>query len=146
MAWLPKKRVVVPIDFSGVSVDAISTALELVDEPSAVHVIHVVMPIGNIAIGVDWGTIDDASREQSVRDHFDEFLHEHGYSNVTTVIRNGDPGTKISDYANECDADLIVIPSHGYHGVKRMLLGSVTERVLRVAGVEILVLRRSDAE
>ena len=146
MAWLPKKRIVVPIDFSGVSVDAISTALELVEQPADVHVLHVVMPIGNIAVGVDWGNMDDASREQAVRDHFDEFLNEHGYSEVTTVMRKGDPGSEIADYATECGGDLIVIPSHGYHGVKRMLLGSVTERVIRMTEVEVLVLRRSDAD
>ena len=41
-------------------------------------------------------------------------------------------------------AELIVMPSHGYHGVKRLILGSVAERVLRHASCPILVLRRSD--
>ena len=43
-------------------------------------------------------------------------------------------------------ADLIVISSHGYHGVKRILLGSVAETVIRHASCAVLVLRRSDAE
>jgi len=39
-----------------------------------------------------------------------------------------------------------VIPSHGYHGVKRLFLGSVAERVLRHAPCRVLVLRRNDAD
>lgn len=38
---------------------------------------------------------------------------------------------------------LIVIPSHGYHGAKRLLLGSVAERVLRHAPCSVLVLRQT---
>jgi nucleotide-binding universal stress UspA family protein len=56
------------------------------------------------------------------------------------------PGTEIAEYADEIGADLIVIPSHGYHGVKRLLLGSVAERVIRAAHCSVLVLRRSDAD
>ena len=52
---------------------------------------------------------------------------------MKTLIREGDPGLIIADYADEVHADLIVMPSHGYHGVKRLLLGSVAERVLRHA-------------
>jgi nucleotide-binding universal stress UspA family protein len=38
-------------------------------------------------------------------------------------------------------ADLIVIPSHGRHGLKRWVLGSTTERVLRHSDIPVLVLR-----
>lgn len=50
----------------------------------------------------------------------------------------------IADSADETRTDLIVMPSHGDHGVARVLLGSVTERVLRHAKCPILVLRRRD--
>ena len=61
---------------------------------------------------------------------------------MTQVVREGDPGLMIADYAADVQADLIVMPSHGYHGVKRLLLGSVAERVLRHANCPVLVLRR----
>lgn len=145
MSWLPKKNVVVPIDFSGNSVDAIATALELVDEPAAVHAIHVVVPLGNMSPGMEWGSIDDKSREEAALSHFSEFLEKHGFSDVNTVVRVGDPGLEISEYATETNADLIVVPSHGFHGLKRMILGSVAERVIRHAECAVLVLRRPDA-
>ena len=145
MSWLPKKNVVVPIDFSGKSVDAIATALELVDEPAAVHAIHVVVPLGNMSPGMEWGSIDDKSREEAALSHFSEYLEEHGFSDVDTVVRVGDPGLEISEYAVETNADLIVVPSHGFHGLKRMILGSVAERVIRHAECAVRVLRRPDA-
>ncbi len=145
MSWLPKNNVVVPIDFSGNSVDAIATALELVDGPAGVHAIHVVVPLGNMSPGMEWGSIDDKSREEAALSHFSEFLEKHGFSNVNTVVRVGDPGLEISEYATETNADLIVVPSHGFHGLKRMILGSVAERVIRHAECPVLVLRLPDA-
>jgi nucleotide-binding universal stress UspA family protein len=146
MTWLPKKCVVVPVDFSGMSAQAIGTALEFVESPAHVHAIHVVLPLDNMSAGPDWGIIDDESRATTAQEHFDGFLEEQGFSNVTSVIRTGDPGIQITEYANEVSADLIVIPSHGYHGLKRLLLGSVSERVIRHADIPTLVLRRSDAD
>ena len=144
MAWLPKKTVIVPVDFSGKSVSAVATALELVEQPSAVHVIHVVVPLNNMSPGLDWGSIDDQSREQATREHFNEFLEQHGFVGATTVVRVGDPGLEVADYAKESAADLIVISSHGYQGLTRLLLGSVAERVIQHAPCPVLILRRDD--
>ena len=147
MSWLPHKLVVVPIDFSGKSVAALTTALELVESPEHVHAIHIVPPLDNMAPGTeDWGIVDDKSRQESIIRHFDEFLAEHGIQQVTTVVQLGDPGSEIAEYASTHNADLVVISSHGYQGMKRMLLGSVSERVIRYAECAVLVLRREDAE
>ena len=62
------------------------------------------------------------------------------------VIWIGNPGLEITEYARESKSDLIVIPSHGHHGLRRILLGSVAERVLRHAECPTLVLRRQDAD
>jgi nucleotide-binding universal stress UspA family protein len=53
----------------------------------------------------------------------------------------GDPGQRITAYAEEVGADVIVMPSHGRTGLKRLLLGSVAERVLRLAHCPVLVLK-----
>jgi nucleotide-binding universal stress UspA family protein len=78
--------------------------------------------------------------------HLAEFLARLGLSAAQGVVRLGDPGLDITEYADEIQSDLIVIPSHGYHGVKRFLLGSVAERVIRHAHCPVLVLRRPDAD
>jgi nucleotide-binding universal stress UspA family protein len=73
-------------------------------------------------------------------------VREAGFENLQQEVLFGDPGSQIVNFATNCNADLIVIPSHGYHGVKRLVLGSVAERVIRHAECSVLVLRRSDAE
>ena len=146
MNWFPKKNVVVPIDFSDNSLEAIRTALELVTEPTDVHVVHVVVPLDAMSPGVLWGTVDDSSRKMAVERHTDEYLEKHECIGVTRDVLVGDPGGQITKYAKESGCELIVIPSHGYHGFKRLLLGSVAERVIRHAECPVLVLRRDDAD
>lgn len=67
-------------------------------------------------------------------------LHEDGLE-VDTHKRTGPAGQSILDAARDNDADLIVMASHGRHGVDRMLLGSVTEKVLRGTECPVLVVR-----
>ncbi len=146
MSWLSRKTVVVPVDFSVESAAAIRTALEFVEQPADVHAIHVLLPLDVASPGVLWGTVDDESRKKAAQRHFTEYLQKLEISDVTTIVQAGDPGLEIADYAKQCGAELIVIPSHGYHGVKRFLLGSTAERVIRHADCPVLVLRRSDAD
>lgn len=146
MAWLPKKTVVVPIDFSESSADAIVTALGLVEKPAHVHAVHVLLPLEYMAPGVVLSDISEDSRIASTEKFFREFLEKHQAAGVNVIVRLGDPGLNVTEYAGEVKADLIVIPSHGYHGVRRFVLGSVAERVIRHADCPVLVLRRRDAK
>ena len=143
MNWLPKKTVVVPVDFSAASADALQTAMLLVAEPKDLHVLYVTSPVALLS-PEGWATDDALTRAQAAALQLSKFLAGRHASEVTQLIREGDPGLMIADYADEAHADLIVMPSHGYHGVTRVLLGSVTERVLRHATCPILVLRRQD--
>lgn len=146
MAWLPKRSIVVPIDFSGESKQALDVALEMASSPANVHVVHVIFPMDIVAPGVVWGGIADDNREETIQQHLEEYLKQNSIEGVTSILRVGDPGTEVADYAQSINADLIVLPSHGYHGFKRALLGSVAERVIRHAHCPVLVLRRTDAE
>lgn len=144
MSWLPKQNVVVPIDFSSQSLAAIQTALELAVSPKNVHVLHVVIPLTTLTMGEVWVAEDVASRISAAQEYLAKYLEQHGIAGVTAEIREGDPGLQIAEYVTSLKADLVVIPSHGRHGVQRLLLGSVTERVLRHVDCPILVLRRQD--
>jgi nucleotide-binding universal stress UspA family protein len=146
MPWLPQKTVVVPVDFSESSADAVKTALQLVARPQDVHVVHILLPLDYMSPGVVFETVSEKSRFESTQKYCAEFLEKHGASGVQTVIDQGDPGLGVTEYAKKVHADLIVIPSHGYHGVKRFVLGSVAERVIRHADCPVLVLRRRDAD
>ena len=143
---MKKQCVVVPIDFSENSEPAVREALKFVDSASQVNVIHVLFALDAVSPGVVFGGITDESRTESINAHFEELKKKLDAPDLGTEVRIGNPGLQITEYAKELGADLIVIPSHGYHGFKRMVLGSVAERVIRLAECDVFVLRRSDAE
>ena len=145
MSFSPSK-IVVPIDFSGESPHAIQTAIGITDDASKLHLVHVLLPLDTVSPGVLLGDVSDESRREVVTEKLNQLAAEHGASGAAISVQLGTPGLQIADYAKEQAADLIVIPSHGYHGVKRMFLGSVAERVIRHAECSVLVLRRSDAD
>jgi nucleotide-binding universal stress UspA family protein len=60
---------------------------------------------------------------------------------VKTEIRQGSAAQVISDYANQNKVELIVIATHGYSGVKRLMFGSVALRVLHDSHVPVLLIR-----
>jgi nucleotide-binding universal stress UspA family protein len=142
MTWLPRKTVIVPIDFSEDSFAALGTALELADDPSHVHVIHVLPVIEPAEPGVIWHTIDDKSRSDSAEQALRAKLEELGRTEIRIAIRFGDPGHEIAHYAEHFDAGLVILPSHGRTGLKRLLIGSVAERVVRLAHCPVLVLKK----
>lgn len=148
MGWESPGPVVVPIDFSGQSVAAISAAQQMAAESDFVHVVHVVPTLDQIVPGAepDWHLPSDTERRDSVQQHFSDFLGQHGFENLRQVVLDGDPGVQIAEYAEQVQAGVIVIPSHGYHGLTRLLLGSVAESVIRRAHCPVFVLRRKDAD
>lgn len=64
---------------------------------------------------------------------------------VETEVSNGDPRSIIVDQAEEWSADLVVVGSHGYTGLKRLLLGSVAQSVVSHApcSVEVVPQKRT---
>jgi nucleotide-binding universal stress UspA family protein len=58
-------------------------------------------------------------------------------------VFEGKPAPGIVDYANEGDADLVLIATHGRTGLRRLLLGSVANQVLNEAHVPVLLIRPS---
>jgi nucleotide-binding universal stress UspA family protein len=141
MAWLPKKCVVVPIDFSEQSRKGLETARELVDEIGHLHAIHVLPKIPVAEPGVVWTSIDDEARAQHAKMAFREGFAAGPFCKADFHVRIGDAGSEIAKFAEQLQADLIVMPSHGRSGVGRLLIGSVAERVLRLAHCPVLVLR-----
>ena len=146
MIPLKHPNVVVPVDFSEDTAAAIRAGLERVDSLGGLHVLHVLYPLDYASPGVMWGTVSDATREKAVREKLAEALEAAGARGAHAAVLVGDPGLKAADYARSVGADLIVVPSHGYHGVRRFLLGSTAERIIRHASCSVLVLRRKDAE
>lgn len=146
MSWLPRKAVVVPIDFSDESFGALDTSQELVDQVGHLHLIHVLPIITPNEPGVIWEMVDNQSRAEHAGETLRSRIASRGMDGSQAVIRFGDPGHEIANYAQEIHADLIVISSHGQTGLTRLLLGSVTEKVVRLAHCPVLVLKKETGE
>ncbi len=141
MSWLPRKTVVVPIDFSKDSFAALKSALELVDDPTHLHVIHVLPILEATDPGIIWATIDDESRREHATDALKKELDAVGAGDLQVEIRFGDPGHEIAQYAEEVDAGLVAVSCHGQTALEHLLIGSVAERVVRLAHCPVLVLK-----
>ena len=140
--WLPRKSVVVPIDFSDDSFAAAELALAMVEQGSNLHVIHVMPHLSPEEPGIIWDSIDNESRIQHAKQAMRERLSDAKFESIEAAAAFGDPGREIAQYAERTKADLIVLPSHGRTGLKRILLGSVAERVIALAHCPVLVLRK----
>ncbi len=141
MTFLPRKTILAPFDFSDKSLAALDTALEIADADSQVHLIHVLPELHVADPGVVWQTIDNENRSQHATEEVRRRLTDAKYDPVKITMQFGDPGHRIADFAKENNVDLIVMPSHGRRGISRLLIGSVAERVMRLAHCPVLILR-----
>ena len=134
--------ILVPTDGSPGSERAFEVAATLASTHDAtVHVLSVVDDHGPTDDDWDYdGDSPAAAFIESQADHVDT----DGLS-LTPVVREGVVHDEVLDYADETDIDLIVMGTHGRTGVRRFLLGSVTEKVVRLADVPVLSVK-ADAE
>jgi nucleotide-binding universal stress UspA family protein len=110
--------IVVPVDFSDESIAAIETALEIADQPSQIHVVHVLSDLETTGPILIRGALDNTSRKERATQALQQRLADAKYNGVQRVIEFGDPGQRIVHFAESIQADLIVTPSHGRTGLK----------------------------
>lgn len=141
MSGLNPKRIVVPVDFSDLSLAALDRAIEIAGDVGEVHAIHVLTELTTMEPGNLYGTVSDEARIEATEEYLRKRLTDEKYAKVIFHATVGDAGREIASFAERESADLITIPSHGHGFVKRLLLGSVAERVVRMATCPVLVLR-----
>jgi nucleotide-binding universal stress UspA family protein len=71
-------------------------------------------------------------------------LREKGLD-TESVVLEGDPGEAMVSYANNNDIELIAVATHGRTGLRRAVLGSVTDYILRESGLPVLVIRPQES-
>ena len=135
------KNVIVPFDFSDSSKEALRAALEIVDTNENIKVIHVMPNLTTTETMIVLSEMNESLIAENVKKKFAEACKEEGFPELNFHAVFGDAGSEITSYAKESDAGLIVISSHGRTGLDRILLGSVAERVVRLAPCPVLVLR-----
>lgn len=132
----------VPWDFSDMALAALKSSAAMVSDRSKLKVVHV----GQIPTATEptviWDTVTEQSIQEYASQNFRKTIADHpDLAGLELITLFGDPGFAITDYAQEIGADLIVISSHGRRGLSRLFMGSVAERVVRLAQVPVLVLR-----
>lgn len=131
-------RILVPTDGSTGTAHVALHALELAEQHDAtVYAIHVIDSSITSYLGDDDATDSLSAQAENAVSMVDRMAESHGIA-CETAVREGDPAETILDYAADIDADLLVAGTHGRSGVKRHLLGSVTERLVRHADAPVL--------
>ncbi|CDM98112.1 MULTISPECIES: universal stress protein [Limnospira] len=143
MSWFNKNAVLVPIDFSELSFAALSPAREFVPHISQLHVIHILPKLHPAEPGSMWQSVSPQSRQQHAEDALNNELIKRGFDGAKVTVLIGTPSHEIVDYAKAKNIELIVMPTHGYTGVKRVLMGSVAEQVARLAECAVLLLHET---
>ena len=148
---LPIQKVVCPTDFSDFSYEALDQAGELAAHFGAqMCVLHVVQPMQNVYPFAAFGgfvvsdeTAYDEAVKKSAEEELKQLIERHSFANVRVraLVRSGYPAEEIVAAAQEENADLIVIATHGLSGWRQYFFGSVAEKVLRLAHCPVLVTR-----
>jgi nucleotide-binding universal stress UspA family protein len=134
------KPIVVPVDLSKVSDRALEYAREFAVDAAQLVAVHVGVPYAAIEPPYMY-LMDEHRRRQELEDSVRQHFAGDKFRGVKVEVRFGDPGTEIAALAKEVGAGLIVMPSHGRTGLAHLLVGSVAERVVRLAPCPVLVLR-----
>jgi nucleotide-binding universal stress UspA family protein len=143
MVALNPKRVLVPTDFSDEASGAVDEALHLVDLPDDLTILHVAPTavVSEAELYSNWTMMSDESRADHLRHVLHKKFPDKRFERVHFEVRFGSPATEIAKYAENEEIDLIVLPSQGRTGLARLMIGSVAERVIRMAHCPVLVLR-----
>lgn len=150
-------RILVPLDGSKLAEKALPHAQGLARGGQAtIHLVQVFTrhPQGGYPIGrgleADQSVQDTLAMTRQIEttqiesaqeylEHLAAQLGKEGISTETAVLE-GHAHEQIVDYAMKHGIDLIIMCTHGHGGIKRLLLGSVTDRVLRMGEVPVLVI------
>lgn len=146
---LPIKKILCPTDFSDPSFEALDVASELALQfSSELIMIHVVPPIPVVAAEhMSPAAFNVPAYQQEMEASSMKILEEHIEKRVPEEVSTrgmvllGDPSDQIVDMAKNEKVDLIVIATRGQTGFRRLVFGSVAEKVVRYATCPVLSIR-----
>jgi len=148
------KNVLVATDFGEASEAALTYGRTLAGRFGAkLHVLHVAQSIYLNAFGAEnFAAMAPALQrdlEETCRKELDELLIDNDTSGPKTegvLITSSSPAFAIVDYAREHEIDLIVMGTHGRAALAHLMMGSVAERVVRLAPCPVLTIKHPEHE
>ena len=140
MSWTVKNKVLVPVDFSEITFSSLNVAKDFTIKNEDIHVIHVVRDVNPAVTGGFLGKEFTDNRPQVCEQILREKINSE-FPGVTINVACGEPGDMIANYDKDIQAELIIMTSFGRRGLKEHMIGSVTERTLRLSNCPVLVLK-----
>lgn len=142
------KKILVPVDFSEFSEEALRSAAEIAELRHAkLTIMHVMVePQTSVPyeVYIDWQKVKDDMKADAEK-MLSEMTEKAGINGMSErVLVWGEPAHVITDSAQNENFDLIVMATHGRTGLPRLFLGSVAEKVIRHAPCPVLVMRGVD--
>ena len=148
--------ILVPLDGSELSERALPMAQNLAQSSEAtVHLIHMVSREHELVVGRGIDSYQAAELEVDLARQLTEskldrgriYLEQKGSQlsdagiKIATefAVNAGEPAQNIIDYVKEHSISLVVMSTHGHGGLRRLFLGSVTDRVIRSCEVPVLI-------
>ena len=138
------ETILVPTDGSSQSDAALDHAVTLARHHDAtIHILYVA-DTNRDSLTAQGGEVVDALELEGDRITSEAVERVEPGVDVVDTVEAGDPVETILDYATSVGADLVVMGTHGRRGLDRYLLGSTTERVVRLSSIPVLTLREND--
>ena len=138
------RHLLVPVDFSSPSLDALEYAIQVVDRFGArLTLVHVLEPIYHdleLGLGRIEQEVQKRTHWEAQLDGLAQVVRERGLE-AGSVVLGGIPSESIVTYARGQGCDVIVMGTHGRRGLSRFRYGSVAESVLRQAPCPVLTVR-----
>lgn len=133
------------MDFSGTAQEALRYACNLaLDHEARLVSVYVEPPLIYTEMPMVFDSLDEGQYLDRIREAFRALTEcdaRFGAIPFEALIRQGDPATEIVRLALERNCDWIVMGSHGRTGIARLLMGSVSEQVLRTAHCPVLTVK-----
>ena len=140
------RRIIVPIDFQRHTEDITEFAINMAKKMDAIQTfVHVVEYFAKVASYSDLYPVSFIEVDTELFDHAQKkmtaLLEQYKAScpGCAGVVLRGGAAETIVAFGKEQQADLIIMGTHGAHGIEKILLGSVAERVLKNASCPILI-------
>ncbi|MBZ6496088.1 universal stress protein [Natrinema longum] len=139
--------ILLPFDGSDGAAETLHHAAEIAHWADAtIHVLFVADTTRDSVTVVEKRVVDALVREgKGIVEEAEKTLDTLGVDYDSDVVQ-GNPAPTVVEYAERYDYDVIVMPTHGREGVSRYLIGSVTEKVIRLSSVPVLTARMQPDE
>jgi universal stress protein A len=142
------KHILMAVDFTKSGEQVLAKALDIAERNNAklsmLHVVEYMPPVDyvNDPMAINWDVGDNEILEQAKKS-LQKFSKQHNLKNVDLNVEFGRPKQVISQFVKDQQCDLVVIGSHGRHGMS-LLLGSTASAVLHAMPCDILTLKIED--